>query len=269
MSEILKIGLPSKGRLKDETFKLFQKNNLKIKETDRNYLSSIKNFKPNEVVLSHAREIIERLSDNSIDVGVSGYDLLQESLPGIKKNISIAKKLSFGSADLVIAVPNAWIDVQTMADLEEISFNFKGKTTGKLRVATKYPNLTNEFLLAKGLTQYKIVNSLGSTEIYPFTNQSEIITDITSTGSTLQANNLKVLKDGIILSSVACILVSKKYLKNKNKSKIIYKLFNQIKKLWDINPITPKIITREKNTLNQNLMSSLNSDFVKFSNCIK
>ena len=91
MSEILKIGLPSKGRLKDETFKLFKKNNLKIKETDRNYLSSIKNFKPNEVVLSHAREIIERLSDNSIDVGVSGYDLLQESLPGIKKIYQLQK----------------------------------------------------------------------------------------------------------------------------------------------------------------------------------
>ena len=228
MSEILKIGLPSKGRLKDETFKLFQKNNLKIKETDRNYLSSIKNFKPNEVVLSHAREIIERLSDNSIDVGVSGYDLLQESLPGIKKNISIAKKLSFGSADLVIAVPNAWIDVQTMADLEEISFNFKGKTTGKLRVATKYPNLTNEFLLAKGLTQYKIVNSLGSTEIYPFTNQSEIITDITSTGSTLKANNLRVLKDGNILSSSACIIISKKSLKDNKKKNIIKSLLKKL-----------------------------------------
>ena len=94
-----------------------------------------------------------------------------------------------------------------MADLEEISFNFKGKTTGKLRVATKYPNLTNEFLLAKGLTQYKIVNSLGSTEIYPFTNQSEIITDITSSGSTLKANNLKVLKDGIIQLSFDCFRV--------------------------------------------------------------
>jgi ATP phosphoribosyltransferase len=229
MSEILKIGLPSKGRLKDETFKLFQKNNLKIKETDRNYLSSIKNFKPNEVVLSHAREIIERLSDNSIDVGVSGYDLLQESLPGIKKNISIAKKLNFGLADLVIAVPNAWIDVQTMADLEEISFNFKGKTSGKLRVASKYPNLTNEFLLAKGLTQYKIVNSLGSTEIYPFTNQSEIITDITSTGSTLKANNLKILKDGKILSSSACLLISKKSMKNKLKFKTINILIKKLK----------------------------------------
>ena len=223
MSEILKIGLPSKGRLKDETFKLFKKNNLKIKDTDRNYLSSIKNFNANQVVLSHAREIIERLSDNSIDLGISGYDLLQEALPGIKKNILIVKRFMFGLADLVIAVPKAWIDVQTMADLEEISFNFNGKTTRKLRVATKYPNLTNEYLLAKGLTQYKIVNSLGSTEIYPFTNQSEIITDITSTGSTLKANNLKILKDGFILSSAACMLVSKKSLRNKKKKKIINK----------------------------------------------
>ena len=229
MSEVLKIGLPSKGRLKDETFKLFQKNNLKIKDTDRNYLSSIKNFQGNEVVLSHAREIIERLSDNSIDVGVSGYDLLQESLPGIKKNILIAKRLTFGLADLVIAVPNSWIDVQTIADLEEISFSFKGKTTGKLRVATKYPNLTNEYLLAKGLTQYKIVNSLGSTEIYPFINQSEIITDITSTGSTLKANNLKILKDGKILSSSACLLISKKSMRNSYKKKIINNLIRKIK----------------------------------------
>ena len=227
MSEILKIGLPSKGRLKDETFKLFQKNNLKIRETNRNYLSSIKSFKPNEVILSHAREIIERLSDNSIDVGVSGYDLLQESLPGIKKNILIAKKLTFGLADLVVAVPNAWIDVQTIADLEEISFNFKGKKTRKLRVATKYPNLTNEYLLAKGLTQYKIVNSLGSTEIYPFTNQSEIVTDITSTGSTLKANNLKILKDGKILSSSACLLISKKSMRDKLKNKLINMLIKK------------------------------------------
>jgi ATP phosphoribosyltransferase len=125
-------------------------------------------------------------------------------------------------------VPNAWIDVQTIADLEEISFEFKDKNTGKLRVATKYPNLTNDFLLSKGLTQYKIVNSLGSTEIYPFTNQSEIITDITSSGATLKANNLRVLKDGNILESSACILVSKKSLKDRYKRKIIASLLKKL-----------------------------------------
>jgi ATP phosphoribosyltransferase len=228
MSKLIKIGLPSKGRLKEKSLKIFKKNKLSIKDSKRNYLSEIKNFSINEVIFSHAREIVERLADNSLDIGISGFDLLKESLPGIQKNIHVFSRLNFGFANLIVAVPNAWIDVQTIADLEEISFDFKDKNTGKLRVATKYPNLTNDFLLSKGLTQYKIVNSLGSTEIYPFTNQSEIITDITSSGATLKANNLRVLKDGSILESSACILVSKKSLKEKNKKKIIASLLKKL-----------------------------------------
>ena len=149
-------------------------------------------------------------------------------MPGIQKNIQVFSHLNFGYADLIVAVPDAWIDVQTIADLEEISFEFKDKNNSKLRIATKYPNLTNEFLLSRGLTQYKIVNSLGSTEIYPFTNQSEIITDITSTGATLKANRLRTLKDGDILKSSACILVSKKSLKDKYKKKIVTKLLKKV-----------------------------------------
>jgi ATP phosphoribosyltransferase len=228
MSKLIKIGLPSKGRLKEESLKIFKKNKLSIKDSKRNYMSEIKNFSINEVIFSHAREIVERLADNSLDIGISGFDLLKESLPGIQKNIQVFSRLNFGFANLIIAVPNAWIDVQTIADLEEISFEFKDKNTRKLRIATKYPNLTNDFLLSKGLTQYKIVNSLGSTEIYPFTNQSEIITDITSSGATLKANNLRVLKDGSILESSACILVSKKSLKDKNKKKIIASLLKKL-----------------------------------------
>tara|TARA_B100000767_G_scaffold74743_1_gene71299 strand:+ start:642 stop:1334 length:693 start_codon:yes stop_codon:yes gene_type:complete len=228
MSKLIKIGLPSKGRLKDESLKIFKKNNLSIKDSKRKYLSEIKNFNSNEVIFSHAREIIERLADNSLDLGISGYDLLKESLPGIEKKIQVFSRLNFGFANLIVAVPDAWIDVQTIADLEEISFDFKDKNIGKLRVATKYPNLTNDFLLSKGLTQYKIVNSLGSTEIYPFTDQSEIITDITSSGATLKANNLRVLKDGNILKSSACILVSKTSLKDKNKRKIIASLLKKL-----------------------------------------
>ena len=228
MSKLIRIGLPSKGRLKEESLKIFKKNKLSIKDSKRNYLSEIKNFSINEVIFSHAREIVERLADNSLDIGISGFDLLKESLPGIQKNIQVFSHLNFGFANLIVGVPNAWIDVQTIADLEEISFEFKDKNTGKLRVATKYPNLTNDFLLSKGLTQYKIVNSLGSTEIYPFTNQSEIITDITSSGATLKANYLRVLKDGNILKSSACILVSKKSLKDKNKNKIIMSLLKKI-----------------------------------------
>jgi ATP phosphoribosyltransferase len=230
MSKIIKIGLPSKGRLKDESLKVFRKSKLFIKDSKRNYLSEINNFVSNKIIFSHAREIIERLADNSLDLGISGYDLLKESLPGLQNNIQVNSHLNFGFAELVVAVPNDWIDVQTIADLEEISFDFKDKNTGKFRVATKYPNLTNEFLLSKGLTQYKIVNSLGSTEMYPFTDQSEIITDITSTGATLKANKLRILKDGDILKSSACILVSKKSLRDKYKKEAIKKLLNKIKK---------------------------------------
>ena len=229
MSKLIKIGIPSKGRLKDESLKFFKKNNVTIKDSKRNYLSEIKNFSLNEVVFSHAKEIVERLGDNFLDIGISGYDLLKESLPGIQENIQVFSRLNFGFADLVVAVPEAWIDVQTIADLEEISFEFKDKNIGKLRVATKYPKLTNDFLLSKNLTQYKIINSLGSTEIYPFTGQSEIITDITSTGTTLKANKLRILKDGDIIKSSACILISKKSLRNKNKKKIILKLLNKLK----------------------------------------
>jgi ATP phosphoribosyltransferase len=229
-NQTLKIGIPSKGRLKDKSLSVFKKNKINIKNTKRSYISEVKNFENNEVVFSHAREIIERLSDGSLDIGISGFDLLNESLPGIKKHILIYKRLSFGYADLVVAVPQDWIDVQTIADLEEISFNFKDKIYGKLRIATKYPNLTNEFLTSKGVTQYKVVNSLGATEIYPFTNQSEIITDITSSGATLKANKLRILKDGFILKSSACILVSKKSLKDKSKKLIISKFLKKINK---------------------------------------
>ena len=228
-SQILKIGIPSKGRLKEMSLSIFKKNKINIKNSQRSYISKIKNFKNSEVVFLHAREIIERLSDGSLDIGISGFDLLNESLPGIKNNVQIYKRLQFGFADLVVAIPKDRIDVQTIADLEEISFNFKDKNTGKIRIATKYPNLTNDFLTSKGVTQYKIVNSLGATEIYPFTNQSEIIADITSTGATLKANKLRILKDGLILKSSACLIVSKKSLKDKAKKLILSNFLKRMK----------------------------------------
>ena len=120
------------------------------------------------------------------------------------------KKYNFGKANLVVAIPDEWIDVQTVADLEEVSFDFRDKKNTRLRVATKYPNLTNNFLVSKGVTQYKLVTSLGATETYPFIGSSEIITDITSTGKTLKDNNLRILKDGLILKSQACLFYSKK-----------------------------------------------------------
>ena len=175
---------------------------------------------------------IRQLTKNKIivnynsDLGFSGFDLLKESEINIQNKIILVKKYRFGKATLVVAIPDPWIDVQTVADLEEIAFEFKDKKKKRLRVATKYPNLTREFLFSKGVTQFKLVSSLGATEAYPFTGSSEIITDITSTGETLRANNLRILKDGKILQSEACMMISK----SSTKSSLVKKLVKLLSK---------------------------------------
>ena len=212
MKNIITIGLPSKGRLKDKAIAFFNDRGLKILQSnkERNYFATIEN-KPNiKIIYLHAKEIIQRLGDGTLDIGISGLDILNESEKNLQDKINIKQKLDFGGANLVVAVPNDWIDVQTIADLEEVSFDFRFKRNTRLRVATKYPNLTNNFLISKGVTQYKLISSLGATETYPFIGSSEIITDITSTGKTLEDNNLRVLKDGLILRSSACIFFVKK-----------------------------------------------------------
>ena len=135
--------------------------------------------------------------------------MLHESEKNLRDKIDIYNELDFGKANLIVAVPDDWIDVQTIADLEEVSFDIRYKRNSRLRVATKYPNLTNNFLISKGVTQYKLITSLGATETYPFIGSSEIITDITSQENTSD-NNLRILKDGLILKSKACLFVSKK-----------------------------------------------------------
>ena len=212
MKNLISIGLPSKGRLKEGSIDFFGKNNLKPTSNggERNYFAQIKNLPNSKIIYLHAKEIIQRLGDGTLDIGISGLDLLNESPINLRKKIEVNKKLNFGMANLVIAIPDDWMDVQTIADLEEVSFDFRDKKNTRLRVATKYPNLTNTFLVSKGVTQYKLVSSLGATETYPFIGSSEIITDITSSGKTLKDNNLRILKDGLILKSQACVLFSKK-----------------------------------------------------------
>ena len=214
MKNLITIGLPSKGRLKDKSVAFFDDKGLKVLQNkkERNYFATIEN-KPNiKIIYLHAKEIIQRLGDGTLDVGISGLDLLNESEKNLQDKINIKQKLNFGEANLVVAIPDDWIDVQTIADLEEVAFDIRSKRNARLRVATKYPNLTNNFLISKGVTQYKLIPSLGATETYPFIGSSEIITDITSTGKTLEDNNLRVLKDGLILKSTACLFIAKKKL---------------------------------------------------------
>ena len=212
MKNFITIGLPSKGRLKEKAVYFFENKNLKVLQSnkERNYFAIIENKPYIKIIYLHAKEIIQRLGDGTLDIGISGLDLLKESEKNLQDKISVNQKLDFGNANLVIAVPDDWIDVQTIADLEEVAFDIRSKRNTRLRVATKYPNLTNNFLISKGVTQYKLISSLGATETYPFIGSSEIISDITSTGKTLEDNNLRVLKDGLILKSTACLFFAKK-----------------------------------------------------------
>ena len=228
MGNFINIGIPSKGRLKKDVLKIFKKKGLKLisERGKRDLIGSIKNKDNIKILYLHAREIIERLGDNSLDIGFSGYDLLAESKVATQNKIQVLKKYNFGRANLVIAVPDKWIDVQTVADLEEISFEFKDKKNKRLRVATKYPNLSRQFLYSKGVTQFQLVKSLGSTEVAPFTGTAEVITDITSSGATLKANNLRILQDGQILKSQGCLMISKLSIKKQGIKKIINLLSN-------------------------------------------
>ena len=228
MKNIINIGIPSKGRLRKDVLRIFNKKKLKLisERGERDLIGSIKNTSNVKILYLHAREIIQRLGDGSLDIGFSGFDLLKESQINIQKRINVVKKYEFGKANLVVAIPDPWIDVQTVADLEEIAFEFRDKKKKRLRVATKYPNLTKEFLFSKGVTQFQLVESLGATEAYPFTGSANLITDISSTGETIKSNNLRILKDGEILKSQACILTSKKNQKKKGLKYLIKLLSN-------------------------------------------
>ena len=221
--EIINIGIASKGRLKDDTEKIFKKNKLNIYSDrgKRELVGKVKGRTELRILFLHAREIIDQLSIGNIDIGISGLDLLKEADINIQKNIKIEKKLNFGFATLVLAVRNEFIDDFTTLDLDEVAEEYKKRNKSLLRIGTKYPNLTREALYSRGVTNFTIVKSLGSTELMCAMNTASVISDITSSGDTLKQNNLKILADGEILKSQACIFSSRKNILKKGVKKLI------------------------------------------------
>jgi len=212
----------AKGRLKEQSEKILAKKKLKIffDRGERELIGKVKGRPDISILFLHAREILEQLSGN-LDIGISGLDLLKESEVNIQKNIKIEKKLNFGHASLVLACANEFIDLFTTLDLDEVAEDYKKKNKSLLKIGTKYPNLTREFLYSRGVTNFTIVKSLGSTELMCAMNTAQVISDITSTGTTLKQNNLRILNDGEILKSQACIFSSRKNLKKKGLKKLI------------------------------------------------
>jgi ATP phosphoribosyltransferase len=207
------VAIPSKGRMKEDAVACLAKAGLEVlpSKDARAYRMQVKGRENIEVALMSASEIARELVAGSIDLGVTGEDLVRESASNWDAKLAVAARLGFGKADVVVAVPDHWHDVESMADLDDVAAHFRQSHGRRLRIATKYWRLTQGFFSQQhGIQVYQIVESLGATEGAPAAGLADLIVDITSTGSTLTANRLKVLADGVILKSQACLVQSLK-----------------------------------------------------------
>ena len=211
MSAPLVIAVPSKGRLQDNTEAFFARAGLPLIKPRgaRDYRGAIAGLEGVEVAYLSASEITAQLAAGAVHLGVTGEDLVREMIADAETRVVLIDGLGFGFATVVVAVPQAWIDVRTMADLDDVGTSFRHAHGRKMRVATKYINLTRDFFSAHGIVDYRIVESSGATEGAPAAGTAELIVDITTTGATLAANGLKIVEDGIILRSQANLVAAR------------------------------------------------------------
>ena len=201
--------VPSKGRLQEQVQAYFADAGIALKKNgSRGYRAELDGFADIDVRLLSASEIAAALLSGEAHLGVTGEDLMREAAPDLDGRIALVKKLGLGFADVVVAVPQSWIDVSTMADLDDVCAAFFQRHRRRLRIATKYVTLTRGFFAKAGIWDYRIVESAGATEGAPAAGTAEAIVDITSTGATLAANGLKLLEDGTILESQAQLAAS-------------------------------------------------------------
>ena len=203
----LKLGVPSKGRLMDKTFDWFGARGVTLRRTgsDREYAGQVDGIEGVSLILLSAGEIPRELDAGRIHLGVTGTDLVQEKLALWEQRVEPLEPLGFGHADLIIAVPQAWVDVDTLDDLDAAAAAFRAYHGFRLRIATKYHRLVREFLRQEGVADYALVDSQGATEGTVANETAEAIADITSSGETLRANHLKILSDGLVLRSQATL----------------------------------------------------------------
>ena len=204
---MLKLGVPSKGRLMEKTFAWFGKRGVTLKKagSEREYSGYVEGIEGVELVLLSAGEIPRELALGNIHLGVTGSDLVREKLANWSLRVQEVAPMGFGGADLIIAVPQFWVDVDTLDDLDAAASAFRAEHGFRLRIATKYHRLVREFLRDHGVADYQLIDSQGATEGTVKNETAEAIADITSTGETLRANGLKVLSDGLIHASQATL----------------------------------------------------------------
>jgi ATP phosphoribosyltransferase len=211
MSAPFVLAVPAKGRLQENTEAFFARSGLTLNKPRgaRDYRGTIAGLDGVEVAYVSASEIASQLAQGAVHLGITGEDLVREMIPDADKRIVMIEGLGFGHANVVVAVPQAWIDVRTMADIDDVATAFRHHHGRRMRVATKYMNLTRGFFSMHGVIDYRIVESAGATEGAPAAGTAEMIVDITTTGATLSANALKIVEDGAILRSQANLVASR------------------------------------------------------------
>jgi len=211
MSAPLILAVPSKGRLQQNAESFFARAGLELVKPRgaRDYRGTVAGLDGIEIAYLSAAEITAQLAQGAVQLGVTGEDLVREMIPQYDRRGVLIAGLGFGFANVVVAVPQAWIDVRNMADLDDVATAFRFKHERKMRLATKYANLTRDFFAAHGVVDYRIVESSGATEGAPAAGTAEMIVDITTTGATLAANGLKVVEDGVILRSQANLVAAR------------------------------------------------------------
>ncbi|NNF71557.1 MAG: ATP phosphoribosyltransferase [Rhodobacteraceae bacterium] len=207
----IKLGVPSKGRLMEETFDWFAARGMRLSRTgsDREYAGRVEGVTGVSLQLLSAGEIPRELAEGRLHFGVTGLDLVSEKIALWDQKLAAVRPLGFGHADLILAVPKAWVDVTSLDDLDAVAADFRRVHGFRLRIATKYHRLVRDYLREQGVADHQLIDSQGATEGTVRNNTAEAIADITSSGATLEANHLKILTDPPILRSQATLFQSR------------------------------------------------------------
>lgn len=209
---MLRFAVPSKGSLADETFRFLESCGLKVaRPNPRRYTASIKSLPGAEVLLHRAPDIVEKVADGSIDLGISGYDLVAEGRGDADDLVVAYDDLGYGHCELVLAVPDSWIDVSSWQDVADLAAEY-ARAGRQLRIATKFPNLVRQYCAAHGINVFALVDSQGATEAAPSLGYADLIADLTATGTTLRDNHLKMVAGGTVIHAQACLIANRRAL---------------------------------------------------------
>lgn len=220
----IRLALPGKGALEVATSAFLAECGMKVnRKNPRQYLARIASMPELEVVFQRATDIPTLVQDGDAAFGITGYDILaehrgygqdeQEEERASEDLFVLRRDLEYGHCRLVVAVPESWIDVSSMADLWHLAGYYQAHKRRGLRIATKYPLLTGQFLRQHGITSCKLVSPHGALEAAPLTDTADLIVDLTETGTTLRENHLKLLSDGVVLYSQACLIANARLLR--------------------------------------------------------